>query len=64
MTAWEGGVVSIGTVSELLPAEALVTAEAVTGGLGKTGAEAVNGGLGKTGPEAINGGWGKQELKP
>ena len=50
---------SIGTVSELLPAEALVTAEAVTGGLGKTGAEAVNGGLGKTGPEAINGGLGK-----
>ena len=59
MTAWEGGVVSIGTVSELLPTEALVTAEAVTGGLGKTGAEAVNGGLGKTGPEAINGGLGK-----
>ena len=39
MTAWEGGVVSIGTVPELLPAEAPVTAEAVNGGLGKAGAE-------------------------
>ena len=39
MTAWEGGVVSIGTVSEVLPAEAPMLAEAVNGGLGKTGAE-------------------------
>ena len=39
MTAWEGGVVSIGTVSELLPAETPVTAEVLNGGLGKTVAE-------------------------
>ena len=55
MTAWEGGVVSIGTVSELLPAEAPMPAEVVNAGLGKTGPEAINGGLGKTGPEAVNG---------
>ena len=40
---------SIASASEVLPAEAPITAEAINGGLGKTGAEAVNGGLGKTG---------------
>ena len=40
---------SIGTVSEVLPAEAPMPAEVVNGGLGKTGAEALNGRLEKTG---------------
>lgn len=39
MTAWEGGVVSIGSGSVVLPAEAPMPAKAVNGVLEKTGAE-------------------------
>ena len=39
ITACEGGVVSIGSGSEMLPAEEPMPAKAVNGVLGKTGAE-------------------------
>ena len=39
ITACEGGVVSIGSGSEVLPAEAPMPAKAVNGVLGKTGEE-------------------------
>ena len=39
MTAWEGGVVSIGSGSEVLPVEVPMPAKAVNGVLGETGEE-------------------------